>query len=119
MEMSQLDPAGSWVPEACTLPAAQRPLRQAEFDALFTGAVCGVERAGPTRLRLDLHARPQIAARAAELAVAETQCCSFFTFVLTAANGRLALEISVPPPQASVLDALARHVTRARSAAGG
>jgi hypothetical protein len=117
MEMSQLDPAGSRVPQACTLPAAQRPLRQAEFDALF-GAVRGVERAGPTRLRLDLQARPQVAARAAELAAAETQCCSFFTFVLTVADGRLALEISVPPPQAGLLDALARQVTRARSAAG-
>jgi hypothetical protein len=118
LEVSQNGPAGSWVPQACTLPAAQQPLRRAEFDGLFTEAVRAAERTSPTRLWLDLDARPQVAARAAELAVTESQCCSFFTFVLTAADGRLSLEISVPPAQASVLDALARRVTEVRSAAG-
>jgi hypothetical protein len=117
LEVSQTGPAGSWVPQACTLPAAQQPLRRAEFDRLFTEAVRAAERASPTRLWLDLDARPQVAARAAELVVTETQCCSFFTFVLTAADGRLSLEISVPPAQASVLDALASHLTEIRSAA--
>jgi hypothetical protein len=42
-------------------------------------------------------------------------CCSFFTFALTAASGRLTLEVTVPAPQAGVLDALA---DRAAAAAG-
>ena len=62
-------------------PAAERPRRAAEFDGLFAGAVRGIERAEPTRLRLDLQPGPRTAARAAELAAAETGCCSFFRFI--------------------------------------
>jgi hypothetical protein len=116
MELSEIGPAGSWAPQACTLPSPQRPQRQAEFDALFTADVRGIERAAATRLRLDLQASPPTAARAAELAVAETGCCSFFTFALTASAGRLILEITVPPSQVGVLDALASHVAEVRSA---
>jgi hypothetical protein len=67
MELSEIDPAGTWAPEACTLPASERPRRAAAFDGLFTEAVRGIERAGPTRLRLDLQPSPQAAARAAEI----------------------------------------------------
>lgn len=37
MELRQVQPSGDqgWAPPACTLPAAERPLRLAEFDALF------------------------------------------------------------------------------------
>ncbi len=104
-----------WAPQACTLPTSRRPLRAAEFGGLFTDAVRGLERVAPTRLRLDLEASPQVAGRAAELAAAETQCCSFFTFTLTATGGSLVLEIAVPAPHAAVLDALA---DRAAVAAG-
>ena len=86
MELSDTDPAGTWAPEACTLPAADRPQRAADFDALFAGAVRGIEWAGPARLRLDLQPGPHTAARVAELAAAETACCSFFT--ITVAAGR-------------------------------
>jgi hypothetical protein len=67
MELSETGPAGAWAPEACTLPASERPQRAAEFDELFAGTVRGIERAGPTRLRLDLQPSPRAAARAAEL----------------------------------------------------
>lgn len=117
MESSPGDRAGSWIPASCTLPAAQQPLRRAEFDAVFA-EVQSVERPGPARLRLDLDSRPAVAARVAELAAAETQCCSFFTFVLTAADRRLTLEISVPSAQAGLLDALANHVTEIRGTVG-
>jgi hypothetical protein len=100
---------------SCTLPAAMLPRRVAEFDALFTDTVRGIERVGPERLRLELQASPQAAGRAAELAAAETQCCSFFTFTLTATGGGLALEVSVPQPYVGVLDGLAG---RAAAAAG-
>jgi hypothetical protein len=115
MELSATGPPEGWAPEPCTLPAAERPQRAAEFDGLFADAVRGIERAGPTRLRLDLRPGPQVAGRAAELAAAETGCCSFFTFIITVAAGRLVLDVTVPAPQAGLLDALAG---RAAAAAG-
>ena len=117
MELTETDPAGTWVPEACTLPASDRPQRAADFDALFAGAVLGIERAGPTRLRLDLQPGPQSAARAAELAAAETGCCSFFTFTIIVTAGRLILDITVPAPHTGTLDLLAGRAAAAGGAA--
>ena len=97
----------SWAPEDCTLPSAERPLRAAEFNELFEHAVIGAERLGPGRLRLTLRRDRQVAAKAAELAAAETECCSFFTFTLAVANDSLLLDITVPPARVSILDALA------------
>lgn len=113
MELSDIDPAGTWVPEACTLPAAERPQRAAEFDGLFAEAVRGIERVEPTRLRLDLQPGPQVAARAAELVTAETRCCSFFTCTITVAADRLVLDITVPARHAGLLDTLADHAAAA------
>jgi hypothetical protein len=96
-----------WAPEACTLPTVERPLRLAEFDELFATAVQAVEQVDGSRVRLLLQPDPAVAARAADLIVRETDCCSFFTFTLTAADGTLALDVAVPPEQAKVLDALA------------
>ena len=96
-----------WAPDACTLPTAERPLRAADFDAVFAATVRDLDRVGPTRLRLDLEPSPQAAARIAELAAAETGCCSFFTFALTATGGALTLDITVPQQYAPVLAALA------------
>jgi hypothetical protein len=108
----------NWVPRACTLPTAELPLRVAEFDGLFADAVRGIERVGPTRLRLELRASPRVAGRAAALVAAETECCSFFTFTLTATGGGLALEASVPAAHAGALDGLADLVTAAVGRAG-
>ena len=106
MEMS---PGPAWVPEACTLPTAEQPLRIAAFDQLFSDVVQGAERTAPTRLHLDLRPDPQVAGRVAELAAAETSCCSFFTFRLTVTGGSLGLDIEVPDSYVSVLDALAER----------
>jgi hypothetical protein len=97
----------SWTPQACTLPTSERPLRAAAFADLFSETVLGVERVEPTRLRLALRPSPPVAGRAAELVTAETACCSFFTFTLTATGGRLVLDIAVPAAHVEVLDALA------------
>ncbi|HLL61550.1 MAG TPA: hypothetical protein VK401_00770, partial [Propionibacteriaceae bacterium] len=67
------------VPEACRLPTVQRPLRLAEFDRLFITATAA-DRLSLGRVRIALPSSPEVAAQAAELAVRETQCCSFFTF---------------------------------------
>ena len=112
---AQASTAGSWAPAACTLPTSERPLRAADFDAVFAATVRGLDRIGPTRLRLDLEPSPEAAARTAELAVAETGCCSFFTFALTVTVGALTLDVTVPQQYAPVLAALA---DRAGAAAG-
>ena len=105
----------SWAPDACSLPAAEQPLRAKEFDDLFGDAVTAVHRIDAGRARLALRPDPAFAARAADLAVREAQCCSIFGFALTVTGDELALEISTAPGQVAVLDAL---VDRARSAAG-
>lgn len=107
IEIGMAEPEAGWVPRACTLPTPEQPLRAAEFDALFAEAVVGVERVAPNRVRLVLRAAPGVAGRAAELVAAETDCCSFFTFVLTVSGGALSLEAEVPDQYAGVLDALA------------
>lgn len=91
-----------WAPRACTLPTAERPVREAEFADLIAGAA--VERVGPTGLRLRL--APEVAARAAALMVKETACCSFFTFALVADGSGVTLTITVPAAHSAVLDAL-------------
>lgn len=107
-----------WVPQACTLPTTEQPLRVAEFDAFFADAVTGVVAVAAGRVRLDLRADPEVAGRAAQLAVAETGCCSFFTFALTATGGTLSLEVTVPDQHIEVLDALAARAVAALGGAG-
>ena len=103
-------------PEACTLPTVERPLRVAEFDQLFTRAVAAVERLGPQSARITLPPSPETAAEAANLVVRESECCSFFTFSLTAAGGRLYLDVKVPENQSPVLDSLVGWVERVGTA---
>ena len=97
----------------CTLTSAGQLARAAEFDQLFAETVLRMERPEPTVLRLELRPDPAAAGRTAELAVAETACCSFFTFTLAAADGRLLLEIAVPDAHQPALAALAALAGRA------
>ncbi|NUR62695.1 MAG: hypothetical protein HOV87_29180 [Catenulispora sp.] len=113
IEVEETGPDAGWVPQVCTLPTVEQPLRVAQFDALFAEAVTGVERVGPDRVRLALRAEPGVAGRAAELAAAETTCCSFFTFQLAASGGELTLDIEVPGRHVEVLDALAARASAA------
>lgn len=115
--MTQTQPAAdSWVPQACTLPTAAQPLRLAEFDALFAADVTDVRRVSADTAVLTLRPQPAVAARAADLAVRETGCCSFFEFTLAATGGQLGMQIRTPAAQTEVLDAV---VGRARDAAVG
>ncbi|MEJ2855072.1 MULTISPECIES: hypothetical protein [unclassified Saccharothrix] len=100
----------SWTPltvAACTLPTAEQPLREKEFDDLFAASARSVRRLDPTGVRVDLDPTPEVAARAADLMARETGCCSFFTFALTATGDGLHLDIRVPDSQTAVLEALA------------
>ena len=99
----------AWIPQACTLPTAERPLRTAEFDELFAGAR-GVSRRDDTTLVLELEPTPEVAARAADLAMREIGCCSFFTFTLRLATETVSFAIG---GHAEVLDAITERVSAA------
>src|SRR5207249_248831 len=103
--VSTTDNANDWVPDACTLPTAERPLRVAEFDALFADHLASVSRVSRTTVDLTLAGEAQAAA--AELIARETECCSFFRFEIAPTPDDLVrLRIAVPPTQVAVLDAL-------------
>lgn len=124
------------IPDACTLPTAEQPLRLAEFDALFASAVRSVEPLGPTHTRMRLTGPAGLATTVRDLTARETACCSFFTFTVTpetfpvtpetfpvtaetfpvtpepTGDGEaLTLDIQVPAAYADVLAALATRAT--------
>jgi hypothetical protein len=101
------------VPESCTLPTSERPLRLAEFDTLFRTAVTGQQRTSATVLELSLTPKPEVAAAAAALAVGESRCCSFFRFVITVDPREVQLTIRVPETHVDVLNAVADRVAAA------
>ncbi len=92
--------------DACTMPTAARPLRLAEFDALFAETVTGVERHGST-VRLNMTGPPSLVGRVRDLTERESSCCSFFAFSVGGDVEAVTLEISVPPERETVLEALA------------
>ncbi len=96
-----------WVPEACTLPTAERPLRLAEFDQLFATALREQQRLSPTVLRWVIDPAAEAVAR--DLTVRERACCSFFSFAFTGDGDAVRLDVQVPAAHVDVLDALTRH----------
>lgn len=92
-----------WVPAACTLPTAERPMRVAEFDELFA-QVRDVSRPQPTQLSLTLPSDAEETAR--DLSARESQCCSFFTFEFEPEGESVVMRIGVPTENVDVLDAL-------------
>ncbi|MEV4660847.1 hypothetical protein AB0J85_02765 [Micromonospora echinofusca] len=107
----------AWVPDACTLPTAARPLRLAEFDRFFREAVRDVTRLSARHLRLRLAGSGQAEEAARDLTARESTCCSFFTFDLFRSGpDALTLDVRVPAAHADVLDGLA---AQARAAVAG
>jgi hypothetical protein len=104
----------TWVPQACTLPTVEQPLRRAEFDELFAAAR-KVSRRDDTTLVLELEPTPETAAKAADLAMREIDCCSFFTFGLHLATDTVSLTIGVVPAQTAVLDAITERASTTRT----
>ena len=111
--------AMSWAGVDCTLPTAERPLRQAAFEELFASSLRLVDRLDTTHARLLLQADPnltgkavrELATRVQALADAESACCSFFTFAVTTRDdtertGSVELDVQVPPAYTGVLDGL-------------
>jgi hypothetical protein len=100
--------------QGCTLPTADRPLRIAEFDQLFSTALTAQTRPSPEVLRWSLDPRAEAVAR--DLAARETQCCSFFAFTFASEGETLQMDVRVPAVQTEVLDALAaRAAARMRT----
>ena len=100
----------TWVPDTCTLPARERPLRVAEFDAVFARGLRTHHRDGPhlLRLALDASVEPELT----DLIERESACCSFFTFSLSREDGGLLLDIGVPSGREAILDALTARLPR-------
>ncbi|MFC7908336.1 hypothetical protein [Streptomyces nigra] len=97
----------AWVPQSCTLPTEEQPLRIAEWDALFSERLTSLSRPEPLRLRLDLAGGMGTEARVRDLVARESGCCSFFTFTTTPREDLVVLDIAVDPAYEAVLDALA------------
>ncbi|MEV8564795.1 hypothetical protein AB0436_04265 [Streptomyces sp. NPDC051322] len=100
----------AWVPQSCTLPTEERPLRVAEWDALFSERLASSSRPGPLRLRLDLSGGPGIEERVRDLVERESGCCSFFDFTTTPGEDLIGLDIAVDQAHERVLDALAARI---------
>jgi hypothetical protein len=100
------------VPDACTLPTAEQPVRIAEFGDLFAAGLHRVDRAGPTHLVLAFDRSRVGADSVRDLAARESLCCSFFTFTVSEPPGELLLDVVVPPAHVQVLDGLAAMARR-------
>lgn len=100
----------TWVPDSCTLPTPERPLRAAEFDTVFARGLRTHHRDSPRLLRLALDA--SVESDLADLIERESACCSFFTFSVRSEDGELLLDIGVPPGREDILDALTAHLPR-------
>ncbi|MEU4315261.1 hypothetical protein [Nocardia sp. NPDC024068] len=107
------DGAG-WVPDACTLPTVEQPIRVAEFDRLFADSARSARRPFPARLEIVLD--PAAGPGARELAARESSCCAFFTFDFATTSEGLVMGVAVPGAYVDVLDAFA---ARAGTAIGG
>jgi hypothetical protein len=90
----------------CTLPTVERPVRLAEFDALFASSARHVTRAD-AGVRIHLAGAAGLSDRVRDLTERETACCSFFTFLIEGHDTDLTLTVSVPPERRDVLTALA------------
>ena len=89
-------------------------MRLAEFDDLFATSAREVSRS-PRRLRIHLVGEPGLVERVRDLAERETQCCSFFTFLIEGTDQDLTLDVSVPHARRGLLDALAIRAERLAS----
>jgi hypothetical protein len=97
------------VTDACTLPTADRPLRVAEFDGLFTDHLVDARWDGD-RLRIELAGGDDLLAVVRDLTERESECCSFFDFTVQRVGDSVELVVGVPPAQRAVLDSIAARV---------
>ncbi|WP_433725650.1 hypothetical protein ACQP0C_30955 [Nocardia sp. CA-129566] len=102
-----LDSEG-WVPDSCTLPTVEQPMRVAEFDSFFASSVRGSTRPERTRLELALAGGAEPLGR--DLAARESGCCSFFSFTFDTGEAGPVMRVEVPPAYIAVLDAFEQRI---------
>lgn len=100
-----------WIPDSCTLPTAERPLRAADFDRVFAEDLNSVTRDNPDVLMMRFRARAGLREELTELTRRESSCCSFFRFELAEAPDGVVLRVSVPSGRSEVLDDLQRRAS--------
>ncbi|MFC8671507.1 hypothetical protein ACFUEN_02390 [Streptomyces griseorubiginosus] len=101
----------TWVPQSCTLPTTEQPLRVAEFDALFAERLAGSSRPERLRLELVLTGGKGVEETVRELVARESDCCSFFTFTVEPCPEHIRLDIEVDSAHEAVLDSLQERAT--------
>ncbi|MGN9913939.1 hypothetical protein ACTMTJ_41050 [Phytohabitans sp. LJ34] len=107
----------TWVmPDACTLPVAEHPLRLDELDRLFASAVREQRRVSGQHLQLVLVGDNDVEAVTRDLVRRESTCCAFFEFAVERQREGLIVDIRVPDGQTAVLDGLVHRVSLARGA---
>jgi hypothetical protein len=92
-------------PIACTLPVNEYATRLREFRQSLFSHLVGMERPGPTRLRMILSGDTDPEA-VRELLVREQGCCAFLSFTITPDRGRLLADLEVPAEAAPALDGM-------------
>jgi hypothetical protein len=98
-------------PIACTLSASEAVDRGGDWRAAVDQAEGWEQTATGVSLRFPRD--PELAARLADLAAREADCCAFFTFQLAVANDGLRFDIAAPPDGQGVLLALFAEPDRA------
>jgi DNA-binding transcriptional MerR regulator len=86
---------------ACTLPAGERPGREAAFSSLFAHVVSWVRTTRSLQLRFAPTA--DIAQQVATLTAQESACCTFLTFATRCDDEHLVWEITAPSDEADVV----------------
>jgi hypothetical protein len=92
------------LPIACTLDAGAMDARLDDWRQVLSAATAREDTADGVRLRFP-HDQ-ELAARLAALAVAETGCCAFFRFSLTAVADALWLDVDAPPEARPIVEQL-------------
>jgi MerR family transcriptional regulator, copper efflux regulator len=92
------------IPIACTLSVDETPDRVEEWrDALESAQT---REATPDGYRLRFSKDPAFAARLADLAAREVECCAFFTFRVTVTHTDLVLDVLAPTEAHDMIGAL-------------
>jgi uncharacterized RmlC-like cupin family protein len=103
--VASVDPESAAPLIACQLSAGARRERGEQWSTLLADAVtrdCGEDGA----VRIGFPAEPDVAARIAELALREQQCCPFFHFSVDVSEGALTLSVSAPPEAGALVEEL-------------
>jgi hypothetical protein len=108
----------------CTLPTAAQPMRLQQFDELFRRQIAPPRWIGQHRVELAFPNIEGLYAELSDLVARESECCSFFEFVIdqhpsqTVNEDQLVLHIGVPASRDEVLQALTKRAVTAIGEAG-